>query len=167
MSIKCIPRNVPLDVKTLVFEQFARVPQCPLSAIQVFEIAKFYFNFPTRHLPRRRFSEEKLRMFDYMLKSIPKLIVKKQLPYNLPSYSEVKLPIKCTRCRNINMSCDDVQYSLTSKGEIYHVVSCQEALEMSVDDATIDTVSVIVYEADKGTGTTYTSNDYRVMAVSI
>lgn len=102
-------------------------------------------------------------MFDFMLKSIPRFIVKK-LPYNLPSYSEVKLPIKCSRCRNINAPCDDVQYCITSKGEIYHVVSCQEAFEMSINDVSIDTVSVVVY---KISGTSYVQQTYESAAVSM
>lgn len=100
-------------------------------------------------------------MFDFMLRSRPTLKTKK-LPYNMPTYSEVALPIKCTRCRNINSTCDDVQYCVTSKGEIYHVVSCQEAFEMSADDATIDTVAVVVYEK---TGQTYVKKTYEAMAM--
>lgn len=102
-------------------------------------------------------------MFDYMYRTIP-IKETKTLPYNLPIYAQASLPIPCKRCRNTNNYCDDTQYCITTKGEIYHVVTCEQAMEISTNDVTQDNVAVVVYKADDS-GTTYVESTYEAVVL--
>lgn len=154
--------HLPYDIKYSVFFSLVSNNDGIYRPDELLDLCKS-LGFPTRRLPRKQFDQDKLRMFDYMYRTIPTKETK-ILPYNRPSYVQVTLPIPCKRCRNSNNYCDDTQYCITTKGEIYHVITCQEAMELSVSDDTQDNIAVVIYQADE-IGTTYVKSVYEAHVV--